>query len=205
MLERHAYTLLTGRDRSYKTFVALDWCLCLATGTPWRGRSVERVKVLYLAGEGAYGIDDRVTVWEMDRGVTVDPAWFRVLPEGVDLHAAPDLPQLLDIAAEYGLVVLDTLRRVSGRADGNSSEMGAVVDNIDALRRATDNGSVLTLAHTQKTDGDARGFSGIEDDADIVWHAKRSDNLLELTNRKMKNGLTGRRSTWCRVLSAGRW
>lgn len=193
VLERHAYALLAGRDGTYKTFIALDWCLCLATGTPWHGRPVERVKVLYMAGEGAYGLADRVAAWEAHHGVTVEPEWFRVLPTGVDLHGAADLPQLLAMAAEYGLIVLDTLRRVSGRADGNGSEMGAVVDNIDALRRATDSGTVLALAHTQKNDEDARGFSGIEDDADIVWHVKRdpSSDLVTLANRKMKNGPDG--------------
>ena len=94
-------------------------------------------------------------------------------------------------AGEFGLVVIDTLRRVSGAADGNSSEMGAVVDNIDRIKLATVDGSTLTLAHTDKGDNDTRGFSGIEDDIDCVWHAKREEpsTVVVLTNRKMKEGL----------------
>jgi hypothetical protein len=73
--------------------------------------------------------------------------------------------------------------------------MGVVVDNIERIKRATHDGSALTLTHTDKGDNDSRGFSGIEDDADIVWHAKRDKDrgplALTLENTKMKDGPDG--------------
>lgn len=191
VLERHAYAVLTGRDGTYKTFVALDWSLCLATGKAWQGRPVERTKVLYMAGEGAYGIAARVEAWEKAWGTKVDPEWFVVLPRAVDLFRGVELDQLLDVVTDKGLVVLDTLRRVSGRAEGNGSEMNVVIDNIEKIKRATADGTVLALAHTDKADNDSRGFSAIEDDADVVWHTKRDEDRLTLTNRKMKNAPDG--------------
>jgi hypothetical protein len=98
----------------------------------------------------------------------------------------------------YGLVVLDTLRRMSGGADGNGSDMGVVIDRVDRIRQATDNGSVLVISHTDKGDTDTRGYSGIEDDADIVWHAKRdedNDSRLTIECAKMKDGPDGERIT----------
>ncbi len=46
---------LYGQFRSYKSFIALDWGLCLATGTDWCDRTVKQCDVLYIAGEGVGG------------------------------------------------------------------------------------------------------------------------------------------------------
>jgi hypothetical protein len=194
ILPRHSYAILRGRDGTYKSFVALDWSLCLATGKPWQGRSVQRGRVLYIAGEGAYGLAARVDAWEAAWGHTVDPDEFLIRTSALNLHRpGPAFTHLLGVIEERDveLVVIDTLRRVSGGADGNSSDMGAVVDNIDQIKHATIDGSVLVIAHTDKADNDSRGYSGIEDDADVVWHAKRDERVLALSNTKMKDGPDG--------------
>lgn len=203
ILTRHAYALLTGRDTTYKSFAAIDWACCLATGKPWQGRAVERVKVLYIVGEGAYDLDNRITAWETGWKTTVEPTWLRTLPRAVDLFGGREIDELLDVVADYGLVIIDTLRRVSGRAQDNGSDMAVVIDNIEKIKRATDNGSVLVVAHTQKDDNDARGFSAIEDDCDIVWHSKRTENVITLTNKKMKSGPDGEKITLAPTLTAG--
>lgn len=198
VLTRHAYGILRGRDATFKSFVALDWSLRLATGTPWQGKPVEQVRVLYVAGEGAHGVAARVRAWEKATGITVDPEWFVVRRSAVNLYrAGPEFDHLLAYVRdrEVGLVVLDTLRRMSGGAEGNGSDMGTVVDHIERLKRETADGSVLTIAHTDKGDNDTRGFSGIEDDADIVWSAKRENGTDEvtITCEKMKDGPDGHR------------
>lgn len=199
VLPRHAYGILRGRDSTFKTFVALSWALSIATGTRWQGKHVEPMPVLYLAAEGAYGLEARRRAWEEHQGQTVPRGAFTVLPRPVDLFSAVELDPLLDVIDErgIGLVVVDTLRRVSGRADGNGVDMGVVVDNLDRIKRATHHGSVLTLAHTTKEDRDTRGFSGIEDDADVVWATKRDEDeqVIELVNTKMKDGSDGARFT----------
>ena len=196
VLVRHSYALLTGRDHTYKTFTALDWASCLATGKAWQERPVEPVRVLYIIGEGAYGIAKRLDAWEHAWGHEVDPERLTIRRSAVNLfRGGPDFFDLLRRVREggYGLVVVDTLRRSSGGANSNSDDMGVVVDNIEKLKRATDNGSVLLLAHTGKDDRDTRGFSGIEDDADVIWHAKRDDDepVMTLKNTKMKDGPDG--------------
>jgi hypothetical protein len=196
VLVRNTYGILRGRDRSFKSFVALDWSLCLATGTPWQGKAVERVKVLYVAGEGAHGIGERKRAWETANDLKVDPEWFVVRRAAVNLYrGGPEVGHLLDYVkrGEFGLVVFDTLRRISGGAEGNGSDMGVVVDAMDRVRQHTADGLVLAVAHTDKGDNDTRGFSGIEDDADIVWSAKRGDGTNEVILKcvKMKDGPDG--------------
>lgn len=191
VLERDTYAVLRGRDASFKSFVALDWALSLATGTPWLGRPTEVGRVLYIAGEGVHGIGKRKRAWEADHGRDVDPYAFVVRRAALNMHrpgpAFTDLLRRVEQGA-FTLVVVDTLRRVAGAADGNGSDMAAVVDNLDRIKQATADGTVLALAHTDKGDNDTRGYSGIEDDADTVWHAKRPDGderfTLELTKQK---------------------
>jgi len=189
VLSRGTYAVLRGRDSTFKSFVALDWALCLATGKAWQGRPAERAKVLYIAGEGVYGIAERVRAWEYAWGVKVDPEWFTVRKSAVNLfRPGPAFEDLLVRVGGYGCAVLDTLRRHAGGADGNSTDMGIVVDNIDRIKRATGDGTVLVLAHTDKSDTDSRGYSGIEDDADTVWHARRDGMRVELECTKQKDG-----------------
>lgn len=196
VLPRHTYGILRGRDHSFKSFVAIDWACCLATGKAWQGHQAVQVPVLYIVGEGAHGLSKRVDAWEYAWGQTVTDDMLRIRKTALNLHQpGPAFDHLLAHIeqAGYGLVIVDTLRRVSGGADGNGSEMGLVVDNLDRIRRATTNGTVLAVAHTDKGDNDTRGYSGIEDDADFVWAAKRDGEHLTLDLTKMKDGLDGTR------------
>lgn len=194
-LSRGTYALLRGRDGSFKSFVALDWAACIASGHPWQGRPVEKGRVLYVAAEGAYGIKDRVRAWERHNSYRVPGGQFTLRVSTVNLFAGgPALEDLVTRVREggYALVVLDTLRRVSGGADGNGSDMGVVVDAIDRIRHATSDGSVLVVSHTDKGDNDTRGYSGIEDDADAVWHVKRDDGMtFTVRCAKFKDGPDG--------------
>jgi hypothetical protein len=195
ILNRQTYVVLSGRDACYKTFIAKSWCLSLATGTAWHGRPVESVRVLYLIGEGAYDFDARVTAWETDAGIRVPADRFIVLPRVPNMFKPTELPALLEVIRRggFGLVVVDTLRRASTGAEMNGSDMARVLDSLDAIKRATDDGTVLVLAHTNKADNDARGFSAIEDDADTVWHSQRpaGGSVAVVTAVKMRNGPDG--------------
>lgn len=194
VLPRNAYAVLRGRDHAFKSFVAVDWALSAATGTPFAGCAAEQVRVLYIAGEGAHGLAARVAAWEHARGIAVPADQLTLRRSALNLHRpGPDFDELLHRLddGKYGLVIVDTLRRVSGTADGNSSEMGTVIDNIDRIKRAMDDGTVVVITHTDKNDGDTRGYSGIEDDADVVWAAKRKDTTVTIKLTKMKDGPDG--------------
>lgn len=190
ILPRAALGILRGRDQSFKSFLGLDWALCIATGKPWQGHDVERARVLYVAGEGVFGLQKRIAAWEYAWHAQVEEGWLTVRRSGLNLAkpgaAYRHLVRFVE-DRQFGLTVIDTLRRVSGSTDGNSSEMGAVIDNLDRLKVAS-GGTVLTLAHTGKDDNDTRGWSGLEDDMDFVFHAKRDGSVLSLECSKMKDG-----------------
>jgi hypothetical protein len=186
--------ILRGRDGTYKTFVALDWALHVAAGLPWQGHPVEQGPVLYVAGEGAFGIRRRIAAWREFHKFT-GPLPFTLRKAALSFYAPGEAFEHLLAWVEGRKVVLsvhDTLRRISGGAEENSSAMGAVVDSIEQVKAsmAAVGGSTLTLSHTDKGDHDTRGFSGIEDDIDVVFHCRREEGtpFVTLLNTKQKDG-----------------
>lgn len=193
ILSRHSYALLVGRDSTFKTFIALDWALCVATGKPWQGRTVEKLPVLFIAGEGAYGLAQRVDAWEYAWGEKVQPEQFMVRQSAVNLfRGGHPLKELLQVIEDnsIGLVIVDTLAKASAGGNLASSDAGVILENLERIKRATFNGTVLTIAHTQKSDMDTSGLHQIEDDSDTVWHAAVDDAVITVTNRKQKDAPT---------------
>ena len=83
-LDQRTVALLAGRNSTGKSFLALDWACCIATGQRWQGREVATFgPVLCIAAEGAHGLHQRVSAWEHSwgRGTTVDA--LDVLPLAV--------------------------------------------------------------------------------------------------------------------------
>ena len=69
-----------GNTGTYKSFTELGMALCVATGRQWLGHSVEQGRVLFIIGEGASGLDQRVRAWEeaWNGGIPVSDAVFHV-------------------------------------------------------------------------------------------------------------------------------
>jgi predicted transcriptional regulator len=194
VIDRHSYFVIAGRDQSFKSFIALDWLLCLATGRPWLGKEVVQSRVLYVVGEGAYGLEDRVRAWEYAYPhEKVLDEYFTVRRAPVNLFAfRPEFWDLLERVERerYEVIIFDTLQRMSSGAEQNSAkDAGVIVAALDQVRHAS-GGAVGVVAHTGKSDTDVRGSSAFEDDADIVWRVRREpgEPKVELTLDKRKDG-----------------
>lgn len=197
VLPASSYGILSGRDGTWKTFLALDLGCTLAAGLEqWRGEDVgpwDPSRVLFLAGEGAGQLPSRVDTWCAHNDVDQERLESLTFMSSVPnlFTGGPAYDAVLDWATENqpALIVVDTLRRASGAADQNSArDMGLVTDRLHQLKEAS-GGTVLVIAHTDKGDNDARGSSSIEDDADFVLHVKRRTEPLrqELAVTKMKD------------------
>jgi AAA domain len=126
----------------------------------------------------------------------VDDAWFVVRRAPVNLfRRGDDLADLLArVEAErYGVVIFDTLQRMSAGADLNlPRDATLVIDALDRVRQAT-GGSAGYVAHTGKSGIDVRGASNLEDDADIVWRLERDEggDVVTAELQKRKDGPSG--------------
>lgn len=187
-LDARTVAVLAGRNSTGKSFLALDWSCCIATGKSWQARPVHLPgRVLYIAAEGAHGLHQRVSAWEY--------AWRRpvvdldVLPLPVNLFSGAGFYELKTLVEQqqYRLVVIDTWARSTvGGKENDNSDSTAAFQRVDALRQTGT--SALVVAHTDAGDNKTRGATALDDNADTLYRIKGDPQLLELRRDKRKDG-----------------
>ena len=184
-----------GDPGSYKTFVALDMLLCVASGHPWHGHAVKQGPVVYIVGEGRHGIKRRVRAWGKHNGVDVATLPFSVssMPAALtDPKSADEVAAAIaEVTEKHGApvaVCIDTLARNFGSGDENSTaDMSAFVTNIDQYLGSS---CVRLIVHhsglNDKTR--SRGNSALKGALDFEFRMKkRADGIVEMMNTKMKD------------------
>lgn len=143
-----------GKQKSGKTFLALDMALRIAVGMPWAGERYSRSgKVVYVAGEGLTGLRKRIQAWREHHDKTyTDLSSFWVIPTAVQLGNPEHVYGLIESIADRtgnqatDFIVFDTQARCTSGIDENSAqEMGVVVTHLDYIKEQT--GATLVLVH----------------------------------------------------------
>lgn len=192
-IDRRTVAVLAGYWGTGKSFLALDWGASTATGRPWQGRVTESGHVLYVASEGAHGLDQRLRAWESAWQRTIDPQSFHVLPVPVQFANEKQVRDLRSITRDLAptLLIVDTVARCAVGLDENSAkDMGQFVDVLYRLRDDTADGTVLAVHHTGKDRSTIRGSSAIEAGVDTVYQIEGDPSLLKLSRTKRKDGPT---------------
>ncbi len=187
-------TLLAGYWGSCKSFIALDWAASIASARPqWQARTVMRHgSVLYIAAEGASGLDDRITAWEKGwQQKRVDD--LVTLKRAPHLGKRSEVDELCELISDdderYTLVVIDTLSKCMPGLDENSAkDMGPVVSALYRIQQATGDGTVLVVHHTGKDKVTVRGSSALESGVDCVYMAEGNAQEVTLKMTKRKDG-----------------
>jgi hypothetical protein len=192
LLTKRGLANLFGQSGTYKSFVALDWALCVAAGRQWFDHATDEGPTVYVASEGAPGLRKRIGAW-LDANPGHDPRRnFRAIAQAVNLldpasitAAHQALHDQLDTAPE--LVVVDTLARAMPGGDENSAkDMGLVVDAVDRIRRDFDT-AVLLVHHSGLEQGRERGSTSLPGALDTRIEAAGGAGYLTLRCRKQKD------------------
>jgi hypothetical protein len=170
---------LWGQGASFKSFVALDWALSVASGSPWQGREVTRGPVIYISGEGASGLYTRIEAWETAHP-HADTSHFAVVPHAVRMLDPSDVKRLRKtlsmLKKKPALIVVDTLQRaMAGLGDENSTkDMSQLISTLDRLREEFD--CAVLVVHHSGADGErARGNTVLRNSCDAMWKLKRDN------------------------------
>lgn len=158
MFEVGSLVMLAGPPGSYKSFLALDWTLCMTTGRRWHGRPTIPSRVLYVLGEGKASLLKRIQAWSHYHGTTLAErqrlvANFRVTFDVPQMASKASVDNMLAGLAAEGfapqVIVVDTFARSFVGQDENSQrDTGLWVESADRLRQ---NGyTVIFLHHTAK-------------------------------------------------------
>lgn len=195
---RQSLVMVAAPPGSFKSFLALDWSLCVAAGMPWLGHSVRQGPVLYLLGEGQSHLLARVSAWLTHRQPTPDERArldeaFRVsftvpqltIPKEVDRleHA------LARIQVDPALIVVDTLSRsYVGRKEQDPHDVSLWVDQAERIRQK--GRTLLVLHHTPKNEEvglTPRGTTAWPAAMDVVFVMQRRGPLVTLRCLKRKD------------------
>jgi hypothetical protein len=178
---------LHGKPGHGKSFIALDWAGCVATGQPWQRSETIRGPVVYIIAEGTQGLRQRVRAWEHTTGETM--TGVRFLPIAVQMLEAPQLDGLIESLRniEPLLVVVDTQARVSIGAEENSArDMGHLVVAVDKIRMAT-RACVLLVHHEARNGESLRGSTALEGAATSIFRVVKDGDEMEIKNTKQKD------------------
>lgn len=187
-LPASSMAVLFGEPGCGKSFLAVDWCCHVATGLAWNGNRVKQGAVLYIAGEGHYGLKRRFATWQQqhgvipdtlyisERAVTLDPAGAKTVFEAVGF--VPEVPVL---------IVVDTLSSVIAGDENNAVDMNAFLTVLKKLLVGTA-ATILVVHHTGHGSKDrARGHSSLKAALDAEFRAERCDGQGTLACTKPKD------------------
>ena len=182
-------TVLYGPSGGGKSFAALDWSLCIATGQPFYGQAVQQGPVVYIAAEGASGYYSRAQAWCNSRGVAEVPD-FRFWIEAPNFFRSETTAlevALAELDKPPVLIVIDTLARCLVGGDENSArDIGLFIQNAEKLAKR--HGSALLIVHHTGKSGELeRGSSALRGAADTMLCLKPDGANLKLTCEKQKD------------------
>jgi hypothetical protein len=204
-LDRGAFSVVYGESNVGKTFFALDLAMHVAAGWDWHGNRIPgndhyAGPVVYVAGEGGLGIQNRIEAIRRERPYLMDRTEqagdFVLLPTSLDMCGAGDsraLEAAIEVVARKpALLVIDTLARAFGGGDENTAkDMGAFVRNIDGLRMHT-HSHVMVIHHSGKdTSKGARGSGSLRAAADTEIELTRNGLVIVAETKKQRDMPSG--------------
>lgn len=180
--------VLYGPSGSFKSFLALDWLLCVATRTPWHGHEIVSPGLgVYIAAEGTGGLPIRTRAWweEHGRPDMSRARWLTMAVNFRDREQMAKLRRTLDSLPERPrLLVDDTMARSMVGGDENSSkDVGEFIAAIDS----TPANLKLVVHHSGYAGTHERGSSALQGAADFRASVTRRGPLMELTCHKLKD------------------
>lgn len=195
-LEADTLALVFGDPGCGKSFLAVDWACCIATGNAFQGHRVKHGPVIYLAGEGLNGLARRRKAWTIRHQETLDdtPLYVSKGPAALcDWESALEVQKAVDTIAEAegspALIIVDTLARNFGSGDENSTaDMSVAIQTLDALR-THHQATVLLIHHTGHGDKSrARGAMALKGALDAEYRLDKDDEgIVRMEATKMKD------------------
>lgn len=190
--------LLVGGYAIGKSAVTLSMACSVASGTPFLGHDVEMRRVLYVMGEGSYGLPRRVQAWKQIWGRDLPPGSLRFMTKpGGSLRERETWKDLRAFCRDegIGMVVLDTFSSLAPEAD-ETKDAPVIVAGLNALAETID-GTALLVHHpgwSQAAQDRARGSYALEANVDevlILSAIAEGTEHISAKIKKRKDGESG--------------
>ena len=187
LLECDTFAEVFGPPKSYKSFLALDIALSIATGTKWQGHEVKQQGlVVYICGEGHGGIGRRIKAWCQEHGLQPDNLIISTM--AAQLSDAEQvqmvLKQIIEAVNKTGLepvlIIIDTLARNFGGDENTAKDMSSFISHIDTMRKPFDASALLIHHSGHGNEERSRGSSALAGALDARYQLKIEGGLGEV-------------------------
>lgn len=180
-----------------KSFLAVDIALSIATGRDWCGNPIKQPgRVIYLAGEGNYGLRSRVASWCQMNNLYQGVENLFISNKSINLDNPENHKKALDAVSDiskdrdFSLIIVDTLNRHIGGDENKATDMGLFLDSCSIIANNT-GATVLLVHHSGHGDGAEkreRGSSALRGAMDFAIRAFEHKDGLKVNCEKMKDG-----------------
>jgi hypothetical protein len=190
ILPAGAFVTLYGPPDVGKSFLALDWALCIAAGAPWYGRQVQQGPVLYIAAEGVAALYQRVAAWQTARNLP-EPTGIHFIGGAVNFLSQDDNERitvtLATMAKPPRAIFIDTMARSMAGGDENSArDVGLFIAELDTLAHPYQ--ALRFVVHHSGYNADhERGSSALRGASDTTIAAKPDGASIRLTCERQKD------------------
>ena len=193
--------LLFGKPKKGKSYLTLMMSIAIAAARPVFGRLTSGRKVLYL------GLEDSERRMKQ-RGITCtkalsipaedfhDNLFFKTEAKTIDTGLLDELAEWMKEHPDTGLIVLDMLKKVTGKASGRDlyAEQAKVGDALTKFCHAYPALSIVVVHHSRKADSDdpfdlvsgTTGLSGSYDSLAAIADTE-GDRVLHITGRDIES------------------
>jgi hypothetical protein len=187
-------TMIFGESGCGKTFFALDIACHLVTGNPWRDFRTKHGTVVYLAGEGNFGLRTRIASWSIYHSRRdLDNLYLSNRPIDMDKPGAGD--QIMQAIREVvpGPVIavfIDTLNRHMSGDENSARDVSMMLAACNQVAAETEAATILLhhVGHSDHAKRRERGSSAIRGSLDTSICVSRSkNNVIEIECVKMKD------------------
>jgi hypothetical protein len=194
IIEAGSLCMIFGASGTFKSFLTIALCACIATGREFFGHKVKKGAVYYIAAEGQGGIIRRFRAFSQEAGVDITNAPLYRYTGAVNLLDAADiLISALEETVEEeteppALAVIDTWSRALAGDDSDTAAAAEGLHKLDMIRAKFPAMAILLIHHVgHKEQHRARGASLIHAGVDSEFRVEKdaAENII-FTNTKSK-------------------
>ena len=186
-------SMVYGESGSGKTFITLDMACHIASGLQWHGHKTKAGLVVYMAGEGNYGLRQRVTAWCKAQGIqNLDN--LLISNKAIDIDSPAAAAQIINAVREITqddavAIFIDTVNNHMSGDENSAKDTRNMLNACNIVARALSASVCLNhhTGHAAESKQRARGSSAWKASLDASILVSKNDNSIEISCTKMKD------------------
>lgn len=186
-------SMVYGESGAGKTFITLDMACHIAAGLQWHGHKTKAGVVVYMAGEGNYGLRQRVTAWCKAHNIqTLDN--LLISNKAIDADSPAAAAHIINAVREITqddavALFIDTVNNHMSGDENSAKDTRNMLNACNIVARALNSSICLNhhTGHAADSKQRARGSSAWKASLDASILVSKNEGGIEISCTKMKD------------------